>query len=143
MWSANSDEKWCKRFYIRITEDKILSFVRMGIVDEKYSLIDINEIIASKNINDPITIEVLSSIVLMKKQEMQSMVQYEDSTQFASWFTVKVNLNFNDVIGNKFDDEITCNFGYVSIFLSKNLIIGHESRLRTHVDEPNNVQLEK
>jgi peptidoglycan hydrolase CwlO-like protein len=44
----------------------------MAIVDEKYSPIYINVIIASKNITDPITIEALRSVVLMKNKEMQS-----------------------------------------------------------------------
>jgi hypothetical protein len=63
----------------------------MAIVDEKYYPIDIDAIIASKNITDPITIEVLRSVALMKNKEMQSEEHSEDSTQSVSSFTIKVN----------------------------------------------------
>jgi hypothetical protein len=89
----------------------------MGIVDEKCSPIDINVIIANKNITDSITIETLRTVAIMRNKEMQLKEQYENNAQSASNFTTEIILNFNDEIGNKSEHDIISNFDDTSIFL--------------------------
>jgi hypothetical protein len=80
MWSADSDESEAEKSESKSGEEQILNLSLMIIVDEKYSSIDIDVIIASKNITDPITIEALRSVALMKNKEMQSKKHSEDKT---------------------------------------------------------------
>jgi hypothetical protein len=56
MWSADSDESKAEKSELESKKDQILNIALMAIVDEKYSPIDIDVIIARKNITDLITI---------------------------------------------------------------------------------------
>jgi hypothetical protein len=144
IWSADSDESEVEVSGSESRDEQILNLILMGIVDEKCSPIDINVIIANKNITDSITIEALRTVAIMRNKEMQLKEQYEDNAQSASNFTTEIILNFNDEIGNKSEDDITSNFDDTSIFLEwKNLIIDNESRLKTHMNKLNNVLFKK
>jgi hypothetical protein len=135
MWSANSDENRVEDSGTESGEEQILNLALMTIIDEKSSPIDIDAIIASKNITDLVTIKDLRSVTDMKNMEMQSKEQSEDSAQSVSSFTIKVNLNFNDETGGTLDDEIMRILVMQVFFLSENLIIENKSRLETQVNK--------
>jgi hypothetical protein len=72
MWSTESDDSDINSSGAESVDDNVLNLDFMARVKEGSSTIDIDEIIASKNILDSKTIELLKNIAMSKNNELES-----------------------------------------------------------------------